>query len=324
MSHLASLSQLQSPAWAISEGQLVPYSDVNIHVSAEALTRALSVFEGIKGYWDRSSSTFAIRTLERHYQRLCRSALLYAIPMPVSYGDFRSSIEQLADALVIAEQDLWMRTTLYVVEGHWGEGTRANLVITGFRQPKALPTPMTLTVSSWRRPADDQLPARVKSGSNYVTARLARIEAHQRGFDDAIFLNPAGRIAESTGAGIVAVRDGVVITPPTWEGALDSITTSVLGEVIKRRGLTFERRPLERTELLTSDHVGVTGTISEVTPISRIDGVEFDTGGLMAELVTDYMDAMRDRWELPGVTFEPLNISAADSVPRETQAQPIP
>ena len=78
--------------------------------------------------------------------------------MPVSFEQFRDQCDQLAGALVRPDKDLWMRTTLYVVAGHWGEGTHANLVITGFHQPKQLPTPLSLAVSHWRRTADDQMP----------------------------------------------------------------------------------------------------------------------------------------------------------------------
>jgi branched-chain amino acid aminotransferase len=302
--HLASLSQLQTPPWAISEGELVAYSDVCIHISAEALTRALSVFEGIKGYWDEGSTSFAIRALDRHYTRLCESARLFEIPMPVSYEEFRGQCDQLAGELVRPDKDLWMRTTLYVVEGHWGEGTRANLVITGFHQPKLPPTPVSLAVSTWRRAADDQMPPRVKSSANYVVARLARIEAHGRGCDDAILLNQHGRVAEATGACVIAARNGTLVTPPTWEGALDSITVSVLRELAARRGIPVEQRPLDRSELLVSDEVAIAGTISEITPVSRIDAFEFGTDGILAELLDDYMTAMRERWSLPNLRFE--------------------
>ena len=62
MTHTVSLSQLQQPAFATVNGELVAYDDVKVHISAEALTRALSVFEGMKGYWDPESREFGIRS----------------------------------------------------------------------------------------------------------------------------------------------------------------------------------------------------------------------------------------------------------------------
>jgi branched-chain amino acid aminotransferase len=77
MSH-PSLSQLQRPAFAVN-GELVAYDDVKVHISAEAFTRALSVFEGMKGYWDLESREFGVQNPRQHYGRLCRSAALLHI-----------------------------------------------------------------------------------------------------------------------------------------------------------------------------------------------------------------------------------------------------
>ena len=218
----------------------------------------------------------------------------------------------LARALLTVDRDMWFRTTMYVVEGHWGEGTRADLVVTAFHQTKDPIPPMTLTVSSWRRSGDAQLPYRVKASANYVVARQARIEASERGFDDAILLNDAGRVAEATGSCVVAFRDGMVITPPPYEGALESITLDVVERICRRDGLAFERRPLDRTELLTSDEAAVAGTISELTPISRIDAAELRVDGVLASLRDRYLGAMRRVEPLADLDFEVVDVGELD------------
>jgi branched-chain amino acid aminotransferase len=304
MPHARSLSQLQNPAFAVVNGRLVNYADVRVHISAEALLRALSVFEGMKGYWDPGSREFGIRSPRRHYERLCRSAALLHIPVEFSYDEFRDSCLDLARALLTTDRDLWFRTTMYVVEGHWGEGTRADLVVTAFHQTKDPIPPMTLTVSSWRRSGDTQLPYRVKASANYVVAREARIEASERGYDDAILLNNAGRVAEATGSCIVALRDGVVLTPPAYEGALESITVDVVDRICRRDGLAFERRPMDRTELLTSEEAAIAGTISELTPIARIDFADLRVDGTLSSLRDRYLRAMRRVEPLDDLEFE--------------------
>ena len=309
MPHTPSLSQLQHPPFAVVNGELVPYADVKVHVSAEALTRALSVFEGMKGYWDARCREFGIRSPRRHYERLCRSAAVLHIPVDFSYDEFRDACLTLARALLTVDRDMWFRTTMYVVDGHWGEGTRADLVVTAFHQSKNLFPPITLTMSSWRRSGDAQLPYRVKASANYVVARQARIEASERGFDDAILLNDAGRVAEVTGSCVVAFRDGSVITPPAYEGALESITLEVVERICRRDGLAFERRPLDRTELLTSGEAAVAGTISELTPISRIDAAELRVDGVLASLRDRYLAAMRRVEPLADLEFEVIDVS---------------
>ena len=304
MPHTPSLSQLQHPEFAVVNGELVPYDDVKVHISAEALTRALSVFEGMKGYWDLGSQEFGIRCPREHYQRLRRSAAVLHIPVDFSYDEFRDSCLDLARALLTVERDMWFRTTMYVVEGHWGEGTRADLVVTAFHQAKDPIPPMSLTVSSWRRSGDTQLPYRVKASANYVVARQARIEAAGRGFDDAILLNDAGRVAEATGSCVVALRDGVVFTPPAYEGALESITLDIVERICHRDGMAFERRPVDRTELLTSEEAAIVGTISELTPVSRMDTAELRVDGVLSSIRDRYLDAMRRVKPLADVEFE--------------------
>jgi branched-chain amino acid aminotransferase len=306
MAHTASLSQLQSPPWALVNGELIRYEDVRIHISAEALTRALSVFEGVKGYWDARGEVFALRSPLLHYNRLCRSAALLHIPITFTYEEFLSGLATLADRLLVTEKDLWFRPTLYVTEGHWGEGTAADLIVTAFSQPKDDPDPMRLGVSTWRRASDVSLPTRVKSSANYVGARLARMEARRLGYDDAILLNQAGRVAEATGACLLIVDRDRVISPPTSEGCLDSITVDALQRVAAELSLQIERRPIERTELLTAQECGLAGTISELTLVREIDGYRYGQSGLLAQLRRFYLDVMRGEKACDGIDLVPV------------------
>ncbi|MER7245396.1 aminotransferase class IV [Kribbella sp. NPDC000426] len=317
MAHTASISQLQTPPWALVNGELVPYTDVKIHIGAEALTRALSVFEGVKGYWDTAGQLFSIRTPRRHYDRLCRSASLFHIPVRFSYEEFLGGLEKLAGELLVPDKDLWFRPTMYVTHGHWGEATEADLVVTAFSQRKLDPDPMRLGVTSWRRASDLVLPTRVKSSANYVGARMARIEVRRLGYDDAIMLNDAGRVAEATGACVLIVQRGRIVTPPTSESCLDSITVDILEEVAKDLGMPFERRPLERTELLAADECGLAGTISELTLVSELDGVEYEQSGLLAQLRQRYLELMRGDLVLPGVELAPLADVSRQLLPAE-------
>jgi branched-chain amino acid aminotransferase len=311
MSHVASLSQLQTPRYALVNGELQPYQDVKIHISAEALTRAISVFEGIKGYWDAEGEIFSVRTPRLHYERLCRSAALFHIPIRFSYDEYLEGLRVLAEELLVPGRDLWFRTTLYVTEGHWGEGTEADLVVTAFTQQQEDAGSMRLGVSTWRRAPDVALPARVKSGANYAIARLARIEVRRLGYDDAILLNPAGRVAEATGACVVIAAGDRVVSPPTSEGCLDSITLAALDPIGAELGIQIERRPVERTELLSADECAVAGTISELTLIDEIDGFRFATDGVLAQLRHHYLQVMRRSIELPQVEMVEVTKRAA-------------
>jgi branched-chain amino acid aminotransferase len=314
LAHTASLSQLQSPPWVLINGKLVPYEDARIHISAEALTRALSVFEGVKGYWNSASKVFAVRSPRRHYDRLRRSAALFHIPIDFSYDDFLAGLATLAGQLLVEDRDLWFRPTLYVTQGHWGEGTAADLVVTAFTQQKHDPDPMRLGVSTWRRASDVALPTRVKCSANYVVARLARMEVRRLGYDDAVLLNEAGRVAEATGACIVIADARGIASPPISECCLDSITVDALERAAVDLGLPFERRPIERSELLAADECAVAGTISELTLVEEVDGFHFDLSGILAQLRGRYLEIMRGERTLTDVDLVPLVDSERQSI----------
>ena len=299
--------KLQKPEYVYMQGKLVPWDDAVLHVGCEAVNRGLNVFDGIKGYWHRDYR-FGIVFLERHYKRLLRSAKLLHIPCPWTYQEFENAVFELMGALLTKEKDMWIRTSLYVIEGHWGEGTKADLVMTAYHQEKILPEPIRLGISTWQRSIDSVLPARIKTSTNYQVGRLARIEGRSRGFEDMVLLNTWGRVAEATGACVVMVRDGVICTPPATEGALESITLDFVGALAKSSDIGFVRRPIDRTELLIADEISICGSLAELVPIKSIDNMPIDPDGPVLKKIRDkYFKVVRGEEKDPSleVTFIP-------------------
>jgi branched-chain amino acid aminotransferase len=265
------LAQLQTPELVYFQGALRPWRDAVLHVSTEAVNRGLNVFEGIKGYWGSEGREFGLVAVREHYDRLHRSARLLHIPFTMPFDEFEGACHELVGALLTPERDMWVRATLFVVEGHWGEGTRADLVLTAYHQERRRPDPIAVGVSTWRRAVDVALPARIKTSTNYQVARLARIEGRGRGFADMILLNRWDRVAEATGACLLMVRDGAVFTPPASEGVLESITVDIVEALAESVGIPFVRRPVDRTELYVADELALAGTLAELVPVRRID-----------------------------------------------------
>ena len=94
---------------------------------------------------------------------------------------------------------------------------------------------------------------------------------------------------------------------------LPSISLEVVERICRRDGIPFERRPLERSELLVADEVALIGTITELTPVSEIDGSTYRTDGLLADLRRRYVDAVRRVAPLDGVEFARLKATEIDS-----------
>jgi branched-chain amino acid aminotransferase len=285
--------KLQKPEYVHMNGRLRLWDEATLHVGCEAAIRGLNVFEGVKAYRQPDGS-LAIVMLRRHYERLQRSARLLHIPFEHTYEEFIRSLSELARVLVQPDKEMWFRTTLFVTQGHWGEDTAAELVITAYQAETALPQPINLGMSTWRRSPDVSLPARIKTGTNYQVARLARIEGRALGCEDMVLLNQSGRVAEATGSCILMVREGRVYTPPATEGALESITLQAVEALAHTQGIPFERRPIDRTELLVADELAICGTLAEVVPVKKIEGRPLPADSpILKALQTGYFQAVR-------------------------------
>ncbi|MCX2980950.1 hypothetical protein EYC98_08745 [Halieaceae bacterium IMCC14734] len=299
-------TSLQAPAFALVNGELVPWEDARLHVSCEAVNRGLSVFEGIKGYWHLDGS-FGILALPQHYYRLCQSARLLHIPFPWTLEEFESCVVTLTKSLLTPENDLWIRATLFVVEGHWGENTRADLIMTAYQSGKQLQSSIKLGISAWQRSSDNALSYRIKSAANYQVARLARIEGRARQCEEMILLNQWGRVAEATGAAVLIVRNGALLTPSSAEGALESITIDIIEVVANSLGVKFVRRPVDRTELLVADELCICGTLAELIPVEKVDEYMFDSNRPVLETLRDkFNDIVRGVCEDDGVHITKL------------------
>ncbi len=304
------LMKLQRPPYVFMNGRITPWDEATIHVASEAALRAASVFEGIKGYWRHDGSEFAWLALREHFDRLRRSARLLHLPFSMSYDEFESACASLARKLLTNERDLWLRTTLFAVEGHWGENTVSDLVITGYQLDKKRPEPIDIGVSTWQRPADAALPARIKSTANYQIGRLARIEGRAQNFADMVLLNQYGRVAEASGSCVVLARDGVVITPSAAEGCLESITVDIICQLSATLNIAVERRPVDRTELYVADEMCLAGTLAELIPVRRIASYQLPAAApLIERIATEFWDCVRGRRSHAGISLTPVHLS---------------
>jgi len=292
--------QLQKPKWVYFGGRIRLSEEAVFHISSEAVVRGLNVFEGLKGVWQVDGS-FGILAVERHWRRLKRSAKLLHIPFEMSLAEFDDACHSLVQMLYETERNMWIRATLYVTEGHWGVGTKSDLVLTAFHCPKGLPEPIKTGVSTWQRATDTTLPYRIKTSANYQVARLAKIEGRDRGYPEMVLLNQYGRVSETIGSAILIVRDGQVLTPPSWEGAFESITIDIVESFCKTTGIPFARRPIDRTELIIADEMAIVGTLNDLTIVSSIDGAAFGDAPILKAIAERYMRAFTGEEPHPSV-----------------------
>jgi branched-chain amino acid aminotransferase len=135
-----------------------------------------------------------------------------------------------------------------------------------------------LLTSSLRQPPADARDPRVKS-LNYLNNALARLEARQRGGDEALLLNATGAVCEVSVANVFAVRDGELLTPPGTDGALEGITRATVLELAGSLGIPAREQTLGRFDLFAADEVFVTGSAAGLVPIRSLDGRPIGDGG---------------------------------------------
>jgi branched-chain amino acid aminotransferase len=134
-------------------------------------------------------------------------------------------------------------------------------------------------ISSWKRNDHNILPPAAKATGQYINSALAKMEALQAGYDEAIMLNMGGHVTDGPGENVFIVKDGDLYTPALSAGCLDGITRDSIMVIARDQGYEVHERNLSRFDLYTADEAFFTGTAAEVTPIREIDDRQMAAGG---------------------------------------------
>ncbi|MDP6366314.1 MAG: branched-chain-amino-acid transaminase [Nitrospinota bacterium] len=268
-------------------GKIVPPEEAKISVFSQAVLRGGSVYEGLRAYWGAERENLFVWMLDPHLDRLFDSMKVMRIDPPYSREEMREAVVEWIRANDFRE-DMHCRLFIYLedaggldMKGYGSAEVEAGMFISGGprKAPERLKNGVNLGVSSWRRISDDSIPPRVKAAANYQNSRFAGVEARVNGYDDALILNQSGKVAEATGACVLAIREGELIAPPVTESILESITRSCVLEMYgKYIGKPVTERPLDRTELYVADEAIMCGSGEEVTPIVTVDRVAVGKG----------------------------------------------
>lgn len=288
-----------TPPYIFFNGDVVPWEQATVHVWSETAIRAINVFEGLRAYWHEGENRWHLRAWRQHFDRLMQSARIMRIPHSYSFEDFDQGISSLLNALPYREH-MYVRPTIYIERGRYGfrpEDVTTGMHIAAFPVGGAEEAIRSLRVrvSTWRRSGDLDAPPRIKAGPNYHNLRLAQIEAQQGGVDDAILLNNRGTVAETTGASVFIVRDGIVATPPFSSGILESVTRSLVLTLLREehKHLDIVEREVERTELYVAKEIFACGTLLEMAAIVEVDSIPLDSnkpGPITTAIAKRYRD----------------------------------
>ena len=154
-----------------------------------------------------------------------------------------------------------------------------------------------LKIVSMTRPANTSNMGKAKATANYLNSQMAKYEAIDCGYDEALLLDDQGYVAEASGAAFFMIKDGEIITPPS-DNALASITQKTVIEMAEDLGYTVTRRRITREEVYVADEAFLTGTAAEITPIALVDAREIGSGSrgeITAIIQSGYFDIVFGR-----------------------------
>jgi branched-chain amino acid aminotransferase len=299
--------------WVFFDGEFSRYHDVKLGLMTHALHYGTGVFEGIRAYWNAKAQQLFLLQAAMHYERMRRSASVMRMKLPHSTEELVNFTVELLRKNGF-KSDVYVRPLLYTSSEEIGvrlHGLNHDFFIYAvpFGEYVSVEKGIRCMVSTWRRVPDQSLPARAKITGSYAQSALAKSEAVEAGYDEAIVLDVSGNVSEGSAENLFMYKDGMFVTPPVTDDILEGVTRQLLIGVIKDElGLSVVERSIDRTELYTCDELLLCGTGAQISPVVEVDRRPVGNGQVgefTQELQNIYFGAVRGEtpkykdWTIP-------------------------
>jgi branched-chain amino acid aminotransferase len=288
--------------YAFFQGRIVPFADARISIGTHSVQYGTGAFAGIRGYLDDDGRTINVFRLPDHAQRLLNSARLLRAELPFDRDSLAATIVSLVERNA-PKGDVYIRPFVYksavqLTPRLRGLGDELAIYMLAMGDYLKLDRGQRAIVSSWFRIPDNAMPSRGKLIGAYVNSALAKDEAEEKGGDEAIMLNIAGKVAEGSGCNLFIVRNDTLTTPPITGDILEGITRRSILRMASDAGIRTEEREIDRTELYLADEAFFCGTGVQVAWIEAVDGRPVGNsqmGPITTHLRTAFFDTVRGR-----------------------------
>ena len=293
----------QGQYWVYLDGEVKRYADAKVGLMTHALQYGTGVFEGIRGYWSPEHEQLFVLKLREHYRRMQNSVKVLKLKIPMNLDELcETSIELIRRNNF--RQDVYLRP--FAFKSSEEIGVRLHnlkdsfaIYVTPFGNYVEVDGGIRCMVSSWRRIDDNVAPARAKITGIYVNSALAKTEAMENGFDEAIMLTQGGHVCEGSAENIFVVRDGKVSTPPTSDNILEGLTRLAMIELLRKElDMEVVERSIDRSELYIADEIFMCGTGAQISPVIDVDRRPIgdgQVGPVVSQLQKLYFDIVRGR-----------------------------
>ncbi len=266
------------------DGRFVDYKDASVSVNSHSLHYGLGAFEGIRCY-ETKKGVPAIFRLDEHIDRLFSSCHILQIPIPYEKKDIKDAIIQTVK--INKFKECYIRPIVFIGDGGglgiFLKNYDTRVAVTAwywgaYLGEEALKNGIRAKVSSYARFHVNTFMGMSKSTGQYINSILAKKEAVNGGYDEAIMLDTSGLVCEASGENIFVYSGGFIKTPPL-SSVLPGITRNSVIEIMeKEMGLKVKEERITRDQLYIADEVFLTGTAAEVTPVREIDDRKIGAG----------------------------------------------
>ena len=286
------------------DGKLTPWDEANVHILTHTLHYGNGVFEGTRAY--QTKDGLAIFRLEDHTKRLLNSAKITMIKSPYSQKELEDAQIELLKSNDFTS-NVYIRPLIYLgygVMGLYHINAPVNVAIAAWEWgsylgDEGLQNGIRVKISSFTRNSVKSTMGKAKAAANYLNSQMAKFEAIDCGYEEALLLDDEGFVAEGSGECFFIVRDGVLITPPN-DNSLESITQDTVIKLAQDFDIPVERRRITRDEVFIADEAFFTGTAAELTPVKEVDARvigDGKRGDITKKLQDAYFDAVYGRNE---------------------------
>jgi branched-chain amino acid aminotransferase len=265
---------LQETSKIWMDGKFVDWKDATVHVLTHTLHYGLGVFEGIRCY--KTVDGPAIFRLAEHVDRLFASAHISGMKIPFAKEEFSAAI---VETLKVNKMEAgYIRPLVYVGYGAMGvypgrNPIRAMIAVWpwgAYLGDEGLEKGIRIKTASFTRQHVNISMTKAKVCGNYTNSIMGKVEAINDGYDEALFLDATGHVAEGSGENIFMVRRGALTTPPR-SAILEGITRDAVLTIAADQGIAAREEYFTRDQLYTADEAFFTGTAAEITPIREVD-----------------------------------------------------
>ncbi len=287
--------------WIWLDGRFVPWRDAKLHVLSHAMHYGSGVFEGERMY------NGAIFELDAHTRRLFHSAETLDFEIPFTVEEISQACIDACDKNGFA--DCYVRPIAWRGSEQLSVSareTRTHVAVAVWAWPKYFDAArfnrgIRLCWAKYRRPPAEAAPTSAKAVGLYMICTVSKNVAERAGYDDALMLDCSGNIAETTGANIFFVRDGVLYTP-TPDCFLNGITRKTVIKLAHESGFQVKETRIRPEDLATFSECFVVGTAAEVTPVGEIAEHRFRPSEITFSLVERYARHVIGRQEARALT----------------------